>query len=498
MNRLQTRNKKRHVIWGLTVLLLMIIVGVSLTRGHRSGDISAAPEAKPIAVDVAQAVIKTMDTIVTAQGTLVAPQGASARVAAVNAGRLVDVRVREGDRVNAGQIIAIVDSRVQQEQARSAAAALRVSQLQAEQSDLAAQAAATDQANSVKAAQLELEAAGTELHKVGNGARPQEIAQAQQAVNEAQANRDRAATELERVSFLHDKGIAAGRQLDDAKTALSVADSTLESARQQLDLLRAGARPEDLHAAQLRVDIARANLKQAEQGSLQVSAKQREAQASLESVQQKSADLAAAQVAAGYSQICAPLSGVVIRRFLNPGDLADTSTPIVEITDSHTVDLSANLPAEDGARLQTNMPARVMLASVPGRTFSGRVLSVGQVDPQSGLLTVRITIPNPDGTLHIGGFATVDVIVATNPQAVAVPKEAIIDRDGKTVVFTVGPDRKAHQQDVQTGVEQGGMLEIVGGIAPGDRVILLGQYELTDGMDVRMSNGSPSSADNNR
>jgi len=105
------------------------------------------------------------------------------------------VRVREGDRVVAGETLAVVDSRPQAAQARSAAAALTVAQAQARQADLAARAAAADQRNAVHQAQLALNAARldrdnsvkqarialstaeTELGKLRAGARPQEIAQ---------------------------------------------------------------------------------------------------------------------------------------------------------------------------------------------------------------------------------------------------------------------------------------------------------------------------------
>lgn len=85
-------------------------------------------------------------------------------------------------------------------------------------------AAANDRENAVKVARLELKTAQTELKKLQNGARPQKIAQAEQSIKQAQATHDRAVTELDRVEFLFKKGIMAKRQLDDAKTALAVAN----------------------------------------------------------------------------------------------------------------------------------------------------------------------------------------------------------------------------------------------------------------------------------
>ena len=180
--------------------------------------------------------------------------------------------------------------------------------------------------------------------------------------------------------------------MDDAKTALAVADSGLESAKQQASLTRAGARAEDLHAAQLRVKTAKAALRQAENGGLQVQAKRREAQAAVESIHQRRADLVAAQTTAGYAVLRSPISGIVTKRAMNPGDVADPSTPVVEVANSGSLDLSASIPDEEGDEVRCGMPVRLHLPGDPHSFFAGRVLNVGQVDQQTGLLSVRITV----------------------------------------------------------------------------------------------------------
>src|SRR5205823_256431 len=136
---------------------------------------------------------------------------------------------------------------------------------------------------------------------------------------------------------------------------------------------------------------------------------------------QKRADLAGAAATAGYAEIRSPLSGIVTRRALNPGDLADPVTPIFEIANTHELNLVASIPAEDGAKLRTGMAARITISDKPGKNFTGRLINVGQVDPQSNLQTVRITIANPRGEIKSGTFASADIIIRTNPNAVVVP-----------------------------------------------------------------------------
>src|SRR5262249_52364195 len=122
---------------------------------------------------------------------------------------------------------------------------------------------------------------------------------------------------------------------------------------------------------------------------------------------------------------------------------------------------------------------------LPGVVFPGRVLSVGQVDPQTNLLTVRISVSGNGGRLRSGGFASAAIVVRTNPRAVTVPKAAVVTKEGKDTVFLATPDNKATQKEVSVGAEQGNAVEIRSGVKAGDKVITEGQYELPDGAPIK-------------
>ncbi len=507
----------RNVLFFITLIPL-----TGCSKHPAPAEDKSESEAPPVAVEIAKAEMHDVETTVLAQGTVVFGQGESAHVSPVSAGRLREVRVREGDRVHAGQIIAILDNRTQLAAARSAAAALNASSAQARQSELTAQSAALDQTNavnlarlmvdsarldrdnSVKQAQTALRLAETDLQRIRVGARPQEIAQVQQALAQAQSTRDRAAAELDRVQFLYDKGIAAKRQLDDAQTAASIAKSAAESAAQQLSLLKSGARQEDLNAAELRVEQAReaiaqaktsgaaktaqmqSALRQAEQSAGQVAAKQQEVEAMRASVAQKRADFTGAQETASLAELRAPLDGTVTRRNLNPGDMADPTAPVIEIASSRTLNLVANISADDGNSVRVGMSARIStLSSAANNSFFGKVLSVGQIDPQTNLLSVRLSVNDPNGLLKAGTFATAKIVLRTDRNAVTIPKQAVITHDTRCVVFTVDDASLAHEREVKIGAEQGEQVEILSGVKAGESVIRLGQYELAEGAKVR-------------
>jgi HlyD family secretion protein len=509
---------------GFLVSLLGVIGLAGCSKSVAGGGEAADTEASaPVAVEMAKPTVQAVEITVSAQGTLSPAQGASVRVASPVAGRLLALTVQEGEQVRAGQVLARIDNRPQQATARSAQVAVSVADAQARSAALSARAAGQDQNSAVQTAQLAvnaarldraaalqqaqnaLDSAQTDLNKTRAGARPQEIAQANQAVVQAQATRDRAVTERDRIQFLFDRGVSARRQLDDALTALAVANSGLESAQQAASLLKAGARQEDIRAAELHVAAAQgalaaaqksgearilqaqAALRQAEQSRLNVAVKQQDARALRDMTAQKQADLAAATATAAYGEIRAPIDGKITKRSANVGDLADPATPFLEISNANGLNLIANLPAEDGLKVRPGMDAHIASTDVPGRSIAGRVLSVGQVDPQSNLLSVRVGVVGPPNGLRVGAFATADIVLRSMKNVVVVPRSAVVTQEGKSVVFTIGKGDTAHKNEVTLGPEESGgkMISVLSGLKPDESVVSTGGYELTDGAKVK-------------
>lgn len=506
---------------GFCLLGLAAVLCWSGCSASRGDEPDSDAKKDPVPVELAIAEVRPVEVTVSGQGTLMPAQGASARIAPTIAGRLHSVLVKEGDRVTAGQIVALLDVQSLQAQAHSAAAALNVAQMQASEGDVSAAAAAQDQTSAVKAARLALDAARldrsntaaaaqtevlqaqTDLTRVRAGARPQEIKQAEQAVAQDVATWQRARIERDRVARLRQIGVASAQQADDAATSLQVAEAAVESARAQESLVRAGARPEEVRAAELRVQHAqqaldaartegdarvaqaRAALSAAQKDILTVTARRREAQALRDAVAQKRADLAAAEASASYAVVRSPISGVITHRAMNAGDMADPAAPILDVSNIRALDLSANLAASDGQRVQAGMPAHVTAPDEPDHSYLGAVQSVGQIDPQTNLMPVRIRIPNEGSRLRVGQFAVANIVVRVDTRAVTVPRQAVINNEQGSAVFIVDADDAAHQKDVKVGVESGGDVEIVSGVKKGDRVVRLGDYELTDGAKVK-------------
>lgn len=492
-----------------TLLLLSVLAGCGKPVAKE-----AAPETPVATVTVAVAQRHDVEETVVAQGTLQPAQGGATRLAPQMAGRLVSVLVKEGDQVVAGQTLATLDIRAPAALTRSAEASYKMSAATATQAQLAARASAGDQESSVQVARLAQEAAATErngslqaaqtalnlaqtdLARTLAGARPQEVNQAQNTLRQAEATRKRAATEAERQQFLFEKGVSAKRQVEDAQTALTVADASVESAKQTLELMQAGARKEDRDAAQLRVRQAeealeqarksgdaklaqaKAALHQAEQQKLSVAAKAQEVRVAQSGMGKAAADVTAARVQTDYATIRSPITGVVVKRLMNPGDMADTAGAVLEVTDNRQLDLLASLTEEDARRVHPGQRARL------GSGDTALVVSVGAVDPQTNLVLVRLRVSQTK-ELRAGAFSLAKIIVRIARQALIVPKEAVLSREGKSVVLVSVGDI-AKETPVTTGVETEAGIEIRSGLAVGAKVVTLGQYELVDGAKIKM------------
>lgn len=186
--------------------------------------------------------------------------------------------------------------------------------------------------------------------------------------------------------------------------------------------------------------------------------------------------------------VTAPVSGVVLERNVRPGDLAAAgSTPWFRIARDGQVELAAELPESELARVRVGQTATVSLPS--GDTVQGRVRLISpQIDPQTKLGQVRILLPVRED-IRAGGFGRA-VFADAAGEALAVPETAIrYDADGASVMV-VGPDNRVKRVAVETGARGGGWVELVRGPPAGSRVVQNAAAFLLDNDLVQPVQGS--------
>ncbi|HUF51828.1 MAG TPA: efflux RND transporter periplasmic adaptor subunit [Longimicrobiales bacterium] len=174
----------------------------------------------------------------------------------------------------------------------------------------------------------------------------------------------------------------------------------------------------------------------------------------------------------------APVSGIVVEKNVLAGQAVQAGQPLFTIADLSEVWVEAELREMDAGLVREGDPATVELSAAPGRLLRGRVEYVyPTLQQQARTLKARIAIPNPDGRLKPGMFATVRVS-APGRLALTVPLAAVVRTGERQIVFVeMGPGRIL-PQEVEIGRVAGGQAEVLSGLEPGQRVVTSAQFLL--------------------
>ncbi len=176
----------------------------------------------------------------------------------------------------------------------------------------------------------------------------------------------------------------------------------------------------------------------------------------------------------------APIAGVVTQRQVGPGQYLNATsngatTPIFTVSDLSRVWLTADVREEDAARLHVGDPVSVTVSGLPGRTFHAHIDYVAAaLDPATRRLSVRATVANPDGALKPEMFADFAVDVGAPAQALGVPSSSVIYEGDTARVWVAGPGRALGLRQIRAGRTQGGEVEVLAGLEPGERVVTSG------------------------
>ncbi len=205
-----------------------------------------------------------------------------------------------------------------------------------------------------------------------------------------------------------------------------------------------------------------------------------------------------AQLQLSYTNIRSPISGTVTQR-LDVVKVGNTVTPVggvIESADSSlfvvedldSLILRVNVPERELAKLSVGQLAELSFDAVPGRTFAGEIALISPyVDAATATFGVRIRVTETGGLLRPGMFARVAIVYERKPDALQIPRTALLDGDGPPKVFVV-QDGKAAERSVSLGLSNGAMIEVVEGLKDGEQVVVVGQGAVKPGAAVRIVN----------
>lgn len=254
---------------------------------------------------------------------------------------------------------------------------------------------------------------------------------------------------------------AAQSAVADRSSAQTDLQTAIWNLEQTQELFKAGAVPErDVRAAQQSVSSARARLAAAE--------------SRLRSASNTSRD----------TRVIAPASGTVEKRFVERGEHLARGAQMFTLVRNDVLELAAAVPEKRASVIRQGQPVEF---TANGLSFTGHVARVSAtIDPTSRAVTVYVQVPNGNGTLKGGTFATGIVIARNIANALVIPTSAIRQGvEGKLLVYRI-VDGKLDEVIVQTGVrdDRAGVIEITSGLNPGDVIITGNVGTLGKGMRV--------------
>jgi membrane fusion protein (multidrug efflux system) len=348
------------------LLAAAIALAVAAPACRRAADEEiASAEVPTIAAQTGSVARRDLVEALLVRGSVTAPPNEDVKLAAQVAGRVVRMRVAEGDSVKAGELVAEIEAAPLEDQRR----------------------------------------------------------QAQAGLSQARAALENARLNLARTERLFERGIAAGKEVEDARSQSAAAQAALEQAE---------------------------------------------------------AALATAARQLARARVTSPISGQVVKRFVGVGEQVDgtAAQPLVEIANVERVEVAAHVAADRLGRVREGQKAELVSDAWPGRAFGGEVIAISPaVDPATNAALVRLRVKNSERALRVGMFVEVRIALAERKGALVVPASALSRTEDGAAVYVVTGD-EATRTKVEPGLETAEGIELLSGVKEGQQVLVSGVHGL--------------------
>ena len=197
----------------------------------------------------------------------------------------------------------------------------------------------------------------------------------------------------------------------------------------------------------------------------------------------------------GFTRVVAPFDGVITRRNVDVGDLIDSSgKTLFVLTQMDPLRVYVNVPQSYAQLVRPGQKVTVTQAELRGRSFTGEVVrTAASIDPATRTMQVEIALPNKDGTLLPGAYVQVDLPLAGN-RTLVVPSNVLLFRGEGTRVAAVDATGRVHLKPVTLGRNLGESIEVIDGIAAGERLVVNPSDSLGEGETVALARGDDGAA----
>lgn len=427
-----------------SVNVIAVIVFAAVLVGAGCGSKAAnsnANTAQPTTVDVTatQAVVKQIPTYFEATGNLAGDEQTD--VAPAVAGKIVEVNFDVGSYVTKGSVLVRLDP-------RDAQIRLEQAQAQLEQQKKAVGTAIA----ALRQAQIRLGVKDGETFDIETFSQ----------VKSVKANLELAEKELARAQRLFDSGDVSKSTLDQRRATRDALIGQLDEARSN-----AAVAVKAINSAEAQVAAARSGVTTAE------------------------TQIDQARKAVADTAILAPISGYVSERVADPGEYISPSAPntkIATIVRTSSLRLKIDVPEASIGKAAVGQGISLQTTAYPDRNFAGTVARIlPGLNATARTLTVEAEVPNTEGLLKPGQFATVRITQSKPENAVMIPAAAVRTEGDLSKVYVI-KDGIAREHLVQLGLLEGDQIQIKTGVSEGDVIATSNLKELYDGVFVRQTN----------
>lgn len=292
-----------------------------------------------------------------------------------------------------------------------------------------------------------------------------QVASARTAVEQARIQWQQAESDAARLLLLAKEGAISQQQAEQAQTKALSAKQALRSAEVQVRTEKKA-----VAAAQARIDAQRAVIEQARERR-------------------------------SYALITAPISGTVIEKVTEPGNLVQPGGEIVKIGDFSSIKIIIQVSELELNQVRIGQLVPVRLDAFPEKRFQGEVIRISpQADPTARLVPIELSIANPDEQISSGLLARVKFAPGESKRII-IPETAlqagsrqsggsIKENRSQGTIFVItgeGKETKVVARSVQLGERANGQVEILSGLNPGERYVIRSEKPLKDGDAVRLS-----------
>jgi RND family efflux transporter MFP subunit len=176
----------------------------------------------------------------------------------------------------------------------------------------------------------------------------------------------------------------------------------------------------------------------------------------------------------GFLKVRAPFAGVITLRNVDVGTLVTAGTTLLyRIAQTDRLRAYVNVPQSEARSVHVGQPARVSVADLPSRTFTGTVTRTSNsLDPSSRTLLTEVQVSNPDGALIPGMYGQVDLTTPRNDPPALIPGDTLVVRIDGPQVAIVQPDHTIHYQRIQLGRDYGDRIEVLSGLEAGQTIVV--------------------------